>query len=249
MKIVLNIEIDVTPDELSLSSTTELVAILQRWAENKPGVSVSAGIPAFSELISRLDPAHREKNPNALDEVVARLNAIFGSCSDSFELDAMIKNFLYELYAVIFDTKVTEERKSAIPYIEFLPRLADGFRQKILPALVRDLLAFLTHRRAVDAPRVEFFGHAEVFAVLVQWKLVLVTAAVNAITQLIQKEYSRCAGVTMLGKTVELCQPLLIEECNPASLELLREALSKVTEPSLHYDRSYIENNMHWASG
>jgi hypothetical protein len=119
----------------------------------------------------------------------------------------------------------------------------------------------------------EFFGYAEVFAALVKLEFVSIPGAVTTISTLLQKPENRSAAITMLGKTVELCLPLLKEKCDVVQLNNLRLALYQVsiiilnkhkrkqkrtsqiilifvllqvTESFFAYDIKYVCENMGW---
>jgi hypothetical protein len=75
----------------------------------------------------------------------------------------------------------------------------------------------------------EFFVYAEAFAALIKLEFVPITGAVTTIVTLLQKPETRCAAITMLGKTVEMCFAQLIQKCDPAKLNDLRLKLQTVS--------------------
>ena len=110
-----------------------------------------------------------------------------------------------------------------------LSRLAEPYRVALRDTLVPAILQFLTVKRPLDCDRRDFFAYAEAFASLVKLDFVSVSGAVTTITTLLQSPDTRCAAITMLGKTVELCLAQLAEKCEPAQLQALRAALANVT--------------------
>ena len=52
--------------------------------------------------------------------------------------------------------------------------------------------------------------------------------AITTINTLLKKEDNRCAALTMLGKTVELCLDILTDKCDPTVLRELRATLDSV---------------------
>lgn len=135
---------------------------------------------------------------------------------------------------------------SSLLYVFLLSRLAEPYRSKLRDSLVPAILKFLTVKRPLDCDRREFFAHAEAFAALVKLEFVSVTGAVTTVTTLLREADTRCAAITMLGKTVELCLTLLAEKCDPVQLAALRQALRSVSDDTFRYDISYIQENMGW---
>lgn len=91
----------------------------------------------------------------------------------------------------------------------------------------------------------------------VKLQYIAVTAAVSTVIAMLHKPETTSAAITMLGKTVELCAPVLKERCDPNKLNELRTALLKVTASSssrltcveitddiFRYDITYIEENL-----
>jgi WD40 repeat protein len=141
----------------------------------------------------------------------------------------------------------TAPQPSSLLYVFLLSRLAEPYRSKLRDALVPAILKFLTVKRPLDCDRREFFAHAEAFAALVKLEFVSVTGAITTITTLLREPDTRCASITMLGKTVELCLTLLAEKCDPAQLAALRQSLRLVNDDAFRYDISYIQENMGWS--
>ncbi len=65
---------------------------------------------------------------------------------------------------------------------------------------------------------------------LIRCPIVFLTfsGAITTITTLLKSPDTRCAAITMLGKTVELCLTLLNEKCDPSKLNELRITLQTV---------------------
>jgi hypothetical protein len=109
----------------------------------------------------------------------------------------------------------------------FIDNYVSQLRDKLVPHVVK----VLTAKRPLECNRMEFFAYAEAFAALVPWSLyvigsspsnfpgfqvkleyVHISGAVTTIITLLPKPETRCAAITMLGKTVELCLPQLREK-------------------------------------
>lgn len=154
--------------------------------------------------------------------------------------------FFGTLCEALFSTSRVQVGMPVVGYVSLLTRLQEPFVGRIREELIKMVLKHLTAKRAVDCDRLEFFAYAETFAALVKVEFVRIDAAISTITTLLQKPETRCAAVTMLGKTIELCLHIILDKCDPGHLEELRAALSLVTEKVFQYDVSYITENMSW---
>ncbi|CAI5472926.1 unnamed protein product [Closterium sp. Yama58-4] len=171
------IEVDVSAEEIPLA--THLFSALRAIADDVRARNLR---PVFEALIARLrDPAELDSDP----------------------LDAFVAAFLH----VVFETDLLAQKISVVPFMRLVPRLPDAAKVKMRDTLIPKILKFLTIKRSPDASRAEFFVHAEAFAALVHLEFVSIQGAVTTILTLLRKPDNRCAAVTMLGKTVELCAP------------------------------------------
>lgn len=107
-------------------------------------------------------------------------------------------------------------------------------------------MAALTSKREVTVDRQEFFVHAEIFATFVTIQHIKITSAVKTISRMLLAPALRSAGVTMLGKTVELCHDELVKDTSPEAMSQLREALAQVHEHVFIYDRNYVADYLGW---
>ena len=128
--------------------------------------------------------------------------------------------------AVVFDPEMVMRSCPLSPFMALLPAIPDFYSQKLRETLVHDAMKQLTVRRQLDAKRQDFFLHAEVFANLVQLKYITTSAMVKTVRTLLAKSEgaNKCAAVTMLGKTVELCYAQMVEEADH-NLDALRNDL------------------------
>eukprot|EP01006_Ploeotia_vitrea_P026331 TRINITY_DN5930_c0_g1_i1.p1 TRINITY_DN5930_c0_g1~~TRINITY_DN5930_c0_g1_i1.p1 ORF type:complete len:414 (-),score=67.42 TRINITY_DN5930_c0_g1_i1:34-1137(-) len=161
-------------------------------------------------------------------------------------MDRVVTDFLDALATVAFDNRLVENDHSIESHIYVIARVPEPYKTEVRNRLITKVLNFLTVKRTVDCPRVEFFPHAAAFAALVKIEFVSVRGAVKTMTDLLRDPSSRCAAVTMLGKTVELCLNLLMEKCDKALLCELKEVLDSVKDSHFEYDIAYIQENMHW---
>ncbi|GJP31688.1 hypothetical protein CLOM_g14742 [Closterium sp. NIES-68] len=131
--------------------------------------------------------------------------------------------------------------------MRLVPRLPDGAKIKMRDTLIPKILKFLTIKRSPDASRAEFFVHAEAFAALVHLEFVSIQGAVTTILTLLRKPDNRCAAVTMLGKTVELCTPQLVAQGDPGKMGELRAAVMGLQEEAFRYDVNYVRDSLGWS--
>eukprot|EP01116_Phalansterium_solitarium_P006599 TRINITY_DN18925_c0_g1_i1.p1 TRINITY_DN18925_c0_g1~~TRINITY_DN18925_c0_g1_i1.p1 ORF type:complete len:615 (-),score=130.08 TRINITY_DN18925_c0_g1_i1:233-2002(-) len=227
----LHIDVELSPEEIPLA--TELFNILRQLSAK---VQTKNLPQLFRSLVSRLQDA------DALDAVSADINALLTEDNNPQTFD----DFFDAFTEVVFNPDLVTSNVSVVPFFGILPRLVDAFKGKMRERLFGKVLKFLAIKRSVDCNRMEFFAYAEAFAAMVKLEFAPISGAVTTITTLITKLETRCAGVTMLGKTVELCLNLLNEKCEPAKLLELRQSLKNVTEEAFRYDLSYIEDNMIW---
>ena len=142
----------------------------------------------------------------------------------------MILIFLNSFFDLFFSLASTGAAPGALLYVFLLSRLTEQYRFKLRDLLVPAILKFLTIKRPIESDRREFFAYAEAFASLVKLEFVSITGAVTTITTLLQQPDTRCAAVTMLGKTVELCLTQLAAKSDPTQLSAMRAALANVTD-------------------
>ncbi|CAI5485269.1 unnamed protein product [Closterium sp. Naga37s-1] len=168
--------------------------------------------------------------------------AAVGAKANEEPLDAFVAAFLH----VVFETDLLAQKISVVPFMRLVPRLPDAAKVKMRDTLIPKILKFLTIKRPPDASRAEFFVHAEAFAALVHLEFVSIQGAVTTILTLLRKPDNRCAAVTMLGKTVELCAPQLVAQGDPGKMEELRKAVLGLQEEAFRYDVNYVRDSLGW---
>jgi WD40 repeat protein len=206
------------------------------------------------ELLARLarpvvPPSSQQEQ---LEQVAADICSLLDANAGSDEVVAQLFDaFMLHVFGVLPTDKseltvAGAPQPSSLLYVFLLSRLQEPYRSKLRDLLVPAILKFLTVKRPIDCDRREFFAHAEAFAALVKLEFVSVTGAVTTVTTLLREADTRCAAITMLGKTVELCLTLLAEKCDPVQLAALRQVLRSVADEAFRYDISYIQENMGW---
>ncbi|KAG0613087.1 hypothetical protein M758_6G075600 [Ceratodon purpureus] len=227
------IEVELSPDEIPLA--TELFRTLRALTDH---VKTRDTGKLFQALISRLeDGTQLERVSN---EVATLL-------TDTMSSESTLEEFQAAFVAVVFNHDLVLRQQSVVPFMFLLPRLPDHAKSRMRDFLIPKVLKHLTVKRPVEASRMDFFAHAEAFAALVNLEFVSINGAITTIITLLRKPETRCAAVTMLGKTVELCLQQLTEKCDPSTLQDLNTALQNVTEDAFQYDINYIEESMGWS--
>ncbi|XP_024401026.1 uncharacterized protein [Physcomitrium patens] len=228
------VEVELSSDEIPLA--TELFRTLRALTEH---VKIRDVGKLFQSLIWRLEDGTQ------LDRVS---NEVATLLTDSPEMAMQtLEEFQGAFVAVVFNHDLVLRQKSVVPFMYLLPRLPDHAKSRMRDFLIPKVLKHLTVKRPVEASRMEFFAHAEAFAALVNLEFVSINGAITTIITLLRKPETRCAAVTMLGKTVELCLQQLTEKCNSKTLQELNTALQSVTEDAFQYDINYIEESMSWS--
>ena len=107
-------------------------------------------------------------------------------------------------------------------------RLPEPFKSKIRDALLSKVSKFLTIKRPLDCNRAEFFAYAEAFATMGHLDYTNLNGSMVIINALLRNQDTVTAAITMLGKTVEICQEKIFDKCEPATLSEIRQALEMV---------------------
>uniref|UniRef100_A0A7S0S0L2 Guanine nucleotide-binding protein subunit beta-like protein n=1 Tax=Pyramimonas obovata TaxID=1411642 RepID=A0A7S0S0L2_9CHLO len=237
-----------TPDDAQHGST-QLVQQPQEQRRAGPQVQLVPPQPVpqveqvqMETLIRRLETENL--NGPAIVEILMRLPA--PETTSEATRDQCLAELCTAFVAVVFDPEMVMRHQSISPFMALLPAIPDFYSQKLRERLVHDAMKQLTVRRQLDAKRTDFFLHAEAFANLVQLKYVATNAMVRTVRTLLAKPdgANKCAAVTMLGKTVELCYAQLVEEADH-NLEALRTDLMAL-EDCFAYDVEYICDSMGW---
>eukprot|EP00667_Euglena_gracilis_P006325 EG_transcript_6378 len=186
-----------------------------------------------------------EDDGKELEDVACRIQKMFDDHGD----EQMLWDFFEAFTSVVLEGDLVRKEKPVAPFVYLLSRIPEPFKTRARDALIQKILKFLTIKRPADCVRAEFFAHAEAFAALVKLEFVSIKGAITTINTLLKKEDNRCAALTMLGKTVELCLDILTEKCDPSVLRDLRGTLDSIVDPAFEYDIAYIKENMSWQDG
>lgn len=238
------IEIEVTPKEMPVA--TELIQALKSLAAQveakvKYVPDAQTNLQRFTAMIRSVE----DDDGKDLEEVAVRIQRSFEDHGD----EQLLWDFFEAFSAVVLEGDLVRKEKPVAPFVYLLSRIPEPFKTRARDALIQKILKFLTIKRPADCVRAEFFAHAEAFAALVKLEFVSIKGAITTINTLLKKDDNRCAALTMLGKTVELCLDILTEKCEKGVLRELQMTLESITDPAFEYDIAYIRENMSWQDG
>ena len=128
---------------------------------------------------------------------------------------------------------------SVAPFAMLATHLPDSLRGEYIKVLKEAVAKELAEPRPKGTPRIKVFALAELFARIVSMGSMPIDAAVNIITRMVKATDKRVAGMTMLGKTVELCFELLSDSCSKQVMIGLRDELLALNDPEFSYDVEY----------
>mmetsp|Transcript_8135 Transcript_8135/g.23343 ORF Transcript_8135/g.23343 Transcript_8135/m.23343 type:complete len:314 (-) Transcript_8135:57-998(-) len=230
----------------ALSAAPAKLAAAVPLASSEPPFPISPEVfvPVINRLmdIPALDPAAAQK---IFDQVALEIKSLFTHSSSTKE--ELISAFLQAFTGIVFSPDLVHRQQPLLPFMELLPMLPDSAFSTVRDKLISTVLKHLTIKRKLDADRAEFFAYAEAFAALVKLGTVSISGSITTIITLMNKPENRCAAVTMLGKTCDLCGELLFEKCTEAELAQLRAAVDIIaadTGGPFQYDVDYIKSIM-----
>lgn len=228
----MKITVDVELQESEASCADQIVEVLRSYCTNVVA-QVRTDKGALRQLI------HDSLLGGKIDAVSAEVARRLGHPQLSEECEEV---FL----SLIFDTKRVESGESVTNYINVILRLPDPLRAKVREDVIQSCLKFLTISRRLDAPREPILPYGEALGGMVKADLLSARGILNTIISLIRGDNTRCAGITALGKVVELASDVLIT-CDTAILELLRSTLSAAQDDYYMYDIEYITEPFGWS--
>eukprot|EP00183_Erythrolobus_madagascarensis_P002245 CAMPEP_0185849028 /NCGR_PEP_ID=MMETSP1354-20130828/3689_1 /TAXON_ID=708628 /ORGANISM="Erythrolobus madagascarensis, Strain CCMP3276" /LENGTH=477 /DNA_ID=CAMNT_0028549507 /DNA_START=139 /DNA_END=1572 /DNA_ORIENTATION=+ len=181
----------------------------------------------------------------SIDDVAASIRTVLATRPDASE-DDLSNAFMY----VLFDDDAMNLRlanqKTILPVVDVLCMMEREFQKRAKDQALQTSLAQLNVGRPVDCNRLDFYAFVECFAAFCMFNIVPLSAALKSIVSLLRQPSKRTAGVTMLGKTVELCLESLLNQVDPRQLEELRLVILNLEEPEFQYDLEYIMSNFGW---
>lgn len=168
-----------------------------------------------------------------------------------------VQQFLDTFEGVVFvtidpnDQDAMQRITSVVPQFNLLSLIPDPYRADIRSnkGITPRVLKQLTLKRTLHVTRVEFYQYCEAFAWLALNGFVTLDGALKTISKMLEKEETRAAAVTMLGKTVEMCAPLISQHVSAEVVGRLQEALRVKALPELGlfgYDLQYVSQSLGW---
>jgi len=257
MKVKITLKLDST----EVSKASELIAFVRTFSDSTVDITSSETVNSsvgvvqdhsgFHEqcvsLLSALGSPDADENDPAAHKVITELqNKICALLEATPLTPETINDFFSVFVEFAFAVERVQNGLSVLPFISLLPRLPEAYRVEMRTRVIHTVIDKLNQKRPIDANRTEFFAYAEAFAALVKLEFVNIDGAIKSIDMLLRAPETRCAGITMFGKTIEFCLPLITGKCDAVELARLRNALSLVTEDNFQYDVNYIEENMSW---
>lgn len=133
------------------------------------------------------------------------------------------------------------------PLVEVLLRLPPTARDRAKAVIVHRIMSHFSTSRRLDCSRLPLIPYAETMATMVQKGLLSIHNVVLAIVKMIRNDTTRTAGMTCLGKLVEVAYEAL-RGCDQSVHETLRTAVGCAQLNDIFlYDVEYIMEAFGWA--
>ncbi|KAG5503904.1 hypothetical protein GH5_04757 [Leishmania sp. Ghana 2012 LV757] len=230
MKITVNIE-------LAHSELYKAAHLQQTVSEVDPNAVVRFKTDT-SLLAQRIKDAVKAKQYDAIVSELARRLSYPASFSDSLEVMCSV---------AFFSKGRVDSGESVAPFVEVLTRLPEEARMHAKEAIVQRAMAFLSKPRRLDCSRAPLLGYAETLAMMTRKELLNVRSVIGTLVQMIEGDTTRTAGMTCLGKLVEVAYEA-VRSCDTATLTALRSAVrfAQMNDTFL-YDVEYIMEAFGWS--
>ncbi|KPA79004.1 guanine nucleotide-binding protein, beta subunit-like protein [Leptomonas pyrrhocoris] len=222
---------------------------------------------AHSELnrAPQIQAALAELSPSAVVRFKTDTTALSDRIKKAIQTkqyDAVVNELVERLsYPVTFDASLevmctvalfskgrADSGESVAPFIDVVPRLPEEAQSRAKEAIVQRAVAFLSKPRRLDCSRISLLVYAEAIAVMVKKELLSIRNVIGTVVQMIESETSRTAGMTCLGKLVEIAYEAT-RNCDPVSLSALRAAVRYAQSNDIFlYDVEYIMEAFGWSS-
>lgn len=149
--------------------------------------------------------------------------------------------------AALFSKGRVDKGGKVDPFIHVIQQLPDGHRDKVKEEVVQRAMTFLSSPRRLDCSRVALLPYAETIAFMVKTELLNVRNVVRTVVEMIRMDTTRSAGLTCLGKLVEIAYSSL-RQCDSQTLESLRTAVAFAQQDDAFlYDVEYIMESLGWS--
>lgn len=149
--------------------------------------------------------------------------------------------------AALFNTQRVEKGDPIYPFISVITCLPDSSKEKVKTEIAKRAMLFLSTPRRLDCSRLPILPYAETIAAMTKANLLNVRSVVIAIAQMIRGDITRTAGMTCLGKLVEMSFDTL-RQCDSSTLELIRSTVANAQQDDTFlYDVEYIMESFGWS--
>lgn len=195
----------------------------------------------MSRLISSIQPDHSN-----MGMVLNELIPLLGSSSDA------PREFVAAFERVVFPPVDPEDvapmQISIAHYMDVLSQLPEPYKafMRNKEGITPPILKHLTAKRGVDSSRSPIIWQCEAYAWLTANQFVTLQGSLNTLVKMLGAEGTRCAAVTMLGKTVEYCAAEITKLPADTQHKLCSKVAETVTESQFAYDVAYVVNSLGW---
>ncbi|KAL3149323.1 hypothetical protein ABBQ32_002131 [Trebouxia sp. C0010 RCD-2024] len=157
------------------------------------------------------------------------------------------KLFVAAFSEVVLDPKFSEPDEELqaehSTYMTFLgeldPRVQERISQPLVSALVKDMM----NKR--HAPRTAMMLPAMIYAHMAQLDIVNIRGTLKMVEKFLTNPGCEAVGLSMLGKTAEVCVDKVLQHASPAHLTSLTAALDQLDE-RYAYDVNYLNGFIKW---
>lgn len=148
--------------------------------------------------------------------------------------------------AALFSVQRHEKGEPVEPFVEVVCSLPEPQQLAVRKEIVQRAMVFLSTPRRLDCSRLQLLPYAETLAAMTKADLLKVRNIVVTIVKMIHLETTRTAGMTCLGKLVEISYAAL-RKCDVAALDAVRAAVSSAQQDDTFlYDVEYIMEAFGW---
>ena len=250
----MKITVDVELHEHEAQHASQVASLLSSIAETSVHTHVVTDKPALAALLR--DAATSGRTDVIASELSRRLprNELYGDCLD------VLHTLLFDSQRFEYWNPSASSSSPSAPASSYLPssgvacllgvlaRMSDAVKARVRDDIASTIVKNLVLSRPLDSCRDPLLPYCEVGAQLVTTGLLSLRASVAMTVQLLGDERTRCAGMTFLGKLVELNDEPL-KRCDKSIMEPLRQALCSSQEDLFMYDIEYVSEALDWTSG
>ncbi|ESL06053.1 guanine nucleotide-binding protein beta subunit-like protein [Trypanosoma rangeli SC58] len=230
----MRIKLDVELQEADLQNIDHIKHVLKSFPEG-----VTVGFVTNKEALARLVNAALVKR--SFESIIPEL-------TDRLCHPSLYEDCLDVLCEAMFDSQRVERGDPLDGFISLLAQLPGNKQSAVKADIVQRIMIFLSRHRRLDCSRVPLLPYAEVLAALTKAEMLNVRSVVVALMQMIRLDNTRSAGITCLGKMVEVAHGLLLDRLDQHTLETLRSTVAFAQQDDTFlYDVEYIMEPFGWS--